>query len=172
MEIEDRTAKVELSEDRMINQETKENHGEDCQLEESRKLSKLLTQLESLEKAMRSDCSTKCSCRARSHGAKETNIEGITKELRSVKKQNRITHCLLAVMIVVTAAWQMSEVSLLLAAKDKLCHPLRAVGYAFKNAIKRRMKKLELEGASLTPIGVPPVTGMDLPSLAPNYGEQ
>ncbi|KAG9445913.1 hypothetical protein H6P81_012041 [Aristolochia fimbriata] len=54
--------------------------------------------------------------------------EEIVRELREVKRQNRITHWLLSVMIAVTLAWQLSEVSLILSVKHKVSHPLKTLG--------------------------------------------
>ncbi|KAJ7945567.1 Ciliary neurotrophic factor [Quillaja saponaria] len=58
----------------------------------------------------------------------ENKIDEIVKELKKVRRQNFVTHCLLSVMIVLTVAWQLSEVSLLLKVKDGLNHPFRSFG--------------------------------------------
>ncbi|KAJ4835923.1 hypothetical protein Tsubulata_026524 [Turnera subulata] len=58
----------------------------------------------------------------------EIGAEEIVKELKKVKKQNLVTHCLLSVMILLTVTWQLSEVSLLLKVKDGLSHPFRSFG--------------------------------------------
>ncbi|KAJ8634177.1 hypothetical protein MRB53_027513 [Persea americana] len=62
-----------------------------------------------------------------SEGA-DIGMEEIVKELRVIRKQNTVTHWLLSVLIVVTAVWQMSEVSLLLYLKDSVKHPFKAIG--------------------------------------------
>lgn len=49
--------------------------------------------------------------------------EEVLRELKNVKRQNRITHWLLSAMILITAFWQLSEVSVLLFMKQKLRHP-------------------------------------------------
>ncbi|GAV73519.1 hypothetical protein CFOL_v3_17003 [Cephalotus follicularis] len=54
--------------------------------------------------------------------------EEIIKELKKVKRQNAITHWLLSAMIVLTVAWQLSEVSLILKVKDGLNHPFKSFG--------------------------------------------
>ncbi|KAI3688618.1 hypothetical protein L2E82_46321 [Cichorium intybus] len=66
--------------------------------------------------------------------ANKTNIEEekIVKELKKLKRQNLITHCLLSVMIVLTVAWQVSEVSIILKLKDGVNHPFRSIGNIFK----------------------------------------
>lgn len=54
--------------------------------------------------------------------------EEIVKELRTLRRQNFVTHCLLSVMIALTVAWQVSEVSLILKVKDGLTHPFKSFG--------------------------------------------
>lgn len=61
-------------------------------------------------------------------GCGETDMEEILKELKAVKRQNTITHCLLSVLIVVTMVWQFSEVSIFLKVKDGFSHPFRSFG--------------------------------------------
>ncbi|KAL6545402.1 hypothetical protein OROGR_009276 [Orobanche gracilis] len=53
--------------------------------------------------------------------------EEIMKELKTVKRQNRITHWLVSGMMVLTLAWQLSEVSLILKIKDGFSNPLKSV---------------------------------------------
>ncbi|KAI3983486.1 hypothetical protein MKX01_038906 [Papaver californicum] len=65
----------------------------------------------------------------------EKGIEEIVKELKKVQKQNSITHCLLSVMILLTLAWQVSEVSLILTVKNKFTNPFKSVGNLIKGAI-------------------------------------
>ncbi|KAK7280864.1 hypothetical protein RIF29_08403 [Crotalaria pallida] len=65
----------------------------------------------------------------------ETTDE-IVKELKKVKRQNFVTHCLLSVMIVVTVAWQLSEVSLIMKVKDGINHPFRSFGSMLKGMVK------------------------------------
>ncbi|KAL5760213.1 hypothetical protein ACOSP7_018714 [Xanthoceras sorbifolium] len=69
-------------------------------------------------------------------GGAEIGTEGIVNELRKVRRQNLITHCLLSVMIVLTVAWQLSEVKLILKVKDGLNHPLRSVGSMLTGMLK------------------------------------
>ncbi|KAJ6836461.1 uncharacterized protein M6B38_327965 [Iris pallida] len=52
--------------------------------------------------------------KAAEYGANEVGLNEVVRELKKVKRQNLITHCLLSVMIVVTAVWQFSEASLLI----------------------------------------------------------
>ncbi|KAI3919259.1 hypothetical protein MKW98_030395 [Papaver atlanticum] len=65
----------------------------------------------------------------------EKGMEEVVKELKKVQKQNTITHCLLSVMILLTVAWQVSEVSLILTVKNKFTNPFKSVGNLIKGAI-------------------------------------
>ncbi|WOL11435.1 hypothetical protein Cni_G20197 [Canna indica] len=146
----------------------KQKGKEDKEEDEDLLLSKLLLQLESLEKdamtnmeprvPVTKDVSQEC-------GRKQVDMDEIAKELRRVRRQNLITHCLLSVVIVLTAVWQFSEVSLLLATKEKLCHPLRAIGEAVKGNLKGNGKRPRIETSPLPPIGVPELPHVDLPVL-------
>lgn len=64
--------------------------------------------------------------------------DDIVKNLREIKRQNFITHCLLSAMIVVTVTWQISEASLVLKVRDGLSHPFRAFGSLFTGMFKAR----------------------------------
>ncbi|CAL9136778.1 unnamed protein product [Musa textilis] len=129
--------------------------------EEDLLLSKLLFQLEPLEKdgvateepeesAIKEEpefsepVSQNCEKR-------EGGMDEIARELRKVKKQNLVTHCLLSVMLVITAVWQFNEVSLLLAVRDKLSHPLRTVGDVVKRCLKGNGKRPLIEALPLPP---------------------
>lgn len=61
--------------------------------------------------------------------------EEIVQELKKVKKQNFVTHCLLVAMIVLTITWQISEVSLLLWLKNGVTHPVRSFGSLVKGML-------------------------------------
>ncbi|CAD5166379.1 unnamed protein product [Musa acuminata subsp. malaccensis] len=93
---------------------------------------------------------------------REVGMDEIARELRKVKKQNLITHCLLSVMLVITAVWQFNEVSLLLAVRDKLSHPLRTVGDVVKRCLKGNGKRPQIEALPLPPIAVPELSNADL----------
>lgn len=62
--------------------------------------------------------------------------EEIMKELRTLRRQNFVTHCLLSVMIALTVAWQVSEVSLILKVKDGLTHPFKSFGSMLTEMVK------------------------------------
>nr|CAD1836624.1 unnamed protein product [Ananas comosus var. bracteatus] len=53
----------------------------------------------------------------------EAVLNEMAKDLRRMKRQNFITHCLLSVIVVGIAVWQFNEVSFLLAVKEKFSNP-------------------------------------------------
>ncbi|KAG6528432.1 uncharacterized protein LOC122039817 [Zingiber officinale] len=120
----------------------KGKHGDE---EDDLLLSKLLLQLEMLER------------------------DAIAEEIRGVRKQNLVTHRLLSALIVVTLVWQLNEVSLLLMARQKLRNPLKAIGDAVKGLVRgcggRRLQKQQIETNGLPPVPVPDLTRVDLPPL-------
>ncbi|CAM8951513.1 unnamed protein product [Rhodiola kirilowii] len=61
----------------------------------------------------------------------------IIKELKKVRRQNVVTHCLLSAMMVLTLVWQLSEIALLSKVKNGLNNPLKAMGGMLLGAIKR-----------------------------------
>ncbi|XP_073013464.1 uncharacterized protein [Typha latifolia] len=145
--------------------------------EESLLLSRLISQLDLIEKG--SGFIHSCDDLLEKAESSESNIvdcrtaemglDEIAKELRRVKRQNLITHCLLSVLIVATALWQVSEVSILLMVKEKFSNPLRTVGDIIKRSLTG--KKAEIEGAPLPPISVPELPHMDLPTLTLSGGD-
>lgn len=109
----------------------------------------------------------------------ENNDEEIIKEVKKVKKQNFVTHCLLSAMIVLTVAWQLSEVSLVWKVKEGINHPFRSFGNMVKDTMKDVKEKVSdfkgkddaddkenNESTSLTPsIMIPDITNnMDVPN--------
>lgn len=69
------------------------------------------------------------------NSSSQIGAEEIMKELKKVRKQNIVTHCLLSAMIVLTLAWQLSEVSLILKVKDGLNHPFKSLGSMIKGML-------------------------------------
>ncbi|KAL5211928.1 hypothetical protein ABZP36_022775 [Zizania latifolia] len=100
------------------------------------------------------------------HGdvSKEVDLVDITKDLNKIKRQNMITHILLGTVVVMTAVWQFSEVSFLLAVQRKLSNPFKSLGELIKGSLKGRMKPV-IEASPLPPVSVPDVTRNDLPLL-------
>jgi hypothetical protein len=112
-------------------------------------------------------------------GSEAVDDEEIIKEVKKVKKQNFVTHCLLSAMIVLTVAWQLSEVSLVWKVKEGINHPFRSFGNMVKDTMKDVKEKVSdfkgkddaddkenNESTSLTPsIMIPDITNnMDVPN--------
>ncbi|XP_059656644.1 uncharacterized protein LOC132303420 [Cornus florida] len=70
-------------------------------------------------------------------GSIEVGRDEIVKELREVKRQNFVTHCLLSAVIFLTLAWQISEFSLILKVKNGLTNPFGFVGGMLTGFLKR-----------------------------------
>ncbi|CAK7336149.1 unnamed protein product [Dovyalis caffra] len=84
--------------------------------------------------------------------------EEIVKELGKVKRQNFVTHCLLSAMIVLTVAWQVSEVSLILQVKERLSHPFKSFGSMLTGIFKRPKandQDSEKQQSEVVPINAP-----------------
>ncbi|XP_075509771.1 uncharacterized protein LOC142546131 [Primulina tabacum] len=93
----------------------------------------------------------------------------IIKEVRNVKRQNLITHCLVSTMILLTAAWQISEVSLLLKVKNGLRNPFNFFGGIIKDLIlkgaRREVDGEQSSGQQKPAIKAPLIELPDLPLL-------
>ncbi|KAL0004609.1 hypothetical protein SO802_012170 [Lithocarpus litseifolius] len=112
-------------------------------------------------------------------GSNETESE-IVKELKKVKRQNFVTHCLLSVLIVLTAAWQVSEVKLILKVKEGFSHPFQSFGSLLTGMLKGPNKNGEdaekksshaeqpIEAPPLPAIKIPELPHVDLPDLGLN----
>lgn len=108
-----------------------------------------------------------------------SETDEIVKELKKVKRQNFVTHCLLSVMIVLTVAWQLSEVSFIMKVKDGLNHPFRSFGSMLKGMVKvpdmngqeADNKERGPESPSL-PSLIPEMPQMDVPNLGLHNGKQ
>ncbi|CAH1417323.1 unnamed protein product [Lactuca virosa] len=104
-----------------------------------RLLSKLMSQLEKLEAEQEfvddEKTKTKINKSRSEEEEEEDEEEKIVKELKKMKRQNLITHCLLSAMIVLTVVWQISEVSIILRLKDGVNHPFRFIGSIFKRIV-------------------------------------
>ncbi|XP_062223257.1 uncharacterized protein LOC133922099 [Phragmites australis] len=138
--------------------------------EEEGLLSSLLTKLDALEKEADQDNVEQNSFHPNSkagHGdsSKEVELADIAKDLNKIKRQNMITHILLGTVIVLTAVWQVNEVSFLLWVQKKLSNPFKPLGDLIKASLKGRGKKPVIEASPLPPVGIPDVTRADLPTL-------
>ncbi|KAK3040875.1 hypothetical protein RJ639_029219 [Escallonia herrerae] len=110
-------------------------------------------------------------------------VEEIVKELRNVKRQNFITHCLLSVMIVLTVAWQLSEVSLILKVKDGMSHPFRSFGKMVAGMLKgpnannqegekqSSTPSMPIESSALAGLKIPELPRMEFPAFDVNNNE-
>ncbi|XP_042497207.1 uncharacterized protein LOC122076016 [Macadamia integrifolia] len=102
-------------------------------------------------------------------GSREIGEAAILRELRKLKRQNSITHWLLSIMIFLTVAWQLSEVSLLMIVKNKLSNPFRTVGTAVKGMLPGRGKDDTNGSTNLLQIETPSLHGLKMPEL-PSVG--
>lgn len=98
--------------------------------------------------------------------SKEVELAGIAKDLNKIKRQNTITHLLLGTVIVLTAVWQVNEVSFLLWVQNSLRNPFKSLGDMIKGSLKLRRRKPVIESSPLPPVGVPDVSRADLPTFA------
>lgn len=109
----------------------------------------------------------------------DTDAEEIVKELKNVQRQTCTTHWLLSVMIVLTVAWQISEVSLILKIKDGFSNPFKHLGGMFTgmwktsgtNGHDAADKENKSEAPSLPPFKVPEFHHIELPDLNGNGGK-
>ncbi|XP_027100305.1 uncharacterized protein [Coffea arabica] len=97
----------------------------------------------------------------------EIGKEDIIKELNEVKRQNFITHCLLSAMIVLTVAWQLSQVSLILKVKEGLSHPFKSLGGMITGLLKgnRRITGQEVDKLASSVMPKPILAASSLPDL-------
>ncbi|WVZ75310.1 hypothetical protein U9M48_023380, partial [Paspalum notatum var. saurae] len=136
--------------------------------EEERLLSSLLTKLDELEKDPDSDVVEPHSVHHPGNGeqSKAVKLPDIAKDLNKIKRQNTITHLLLGTVIVLTAVWQVNEVSFLLWVQSKLSNPFKSLGDMIKASLKLRGRRpVTMESSLLPPVGVPDVSRADLPTL-------
>ncbi|CAN6278641.1 unnamed protein product [Urochloa humidicola] len=96
----------------------------------------------------------------------EAELAGIARDLGKIKRQNVVTHLLLGAVIVLTAVWQVNEVSFLLWVQRKMSNPFKSLGDMLKASLKLKGRKpVAIESSPLPPVGVPEVGRADLPSL-------
>lgn len=136
--------------------------------EETQLLSRLLSKLDSVESDSGRDAhlppepsrNEERECEKR-----EVEVDKIAKELRVLRWQNTITHCLLLATIGITTFWQLSEVSLLIKVRETFSHPLKAVGNMIQGTLKGQDKKHLDEVPLLPHIDVPKFPHLEVPSL-------
>ncbi|KAL9386637.1 hypothetical protein Peur_019761 [Populus x canadensis] len=185
LELIDQAIKKLLAEKR-----NKESSGDDGFLQDDNDqllLSKLLSELESLKgndvKLEQSDISPGAAeeeeeevnspaigeVLSRHENSIENTTAGeIVKELRKLRRQNFVTQCLLSAMIVLTVAWQVSQVSIILQVKDGLTHPFKSFGSMLNGMLKRSGTKgqdSENQQSEVVPVKVPPFKIPELPHI-------
>lgn len=101
-------------------------------------------------------------------GSNETESE-ILKELKKLKRQNFVTHCLLSVLMVLTAAWQLSEVALILKVKERFSNPFQSFRSLLIGMLKGPNKNGEdaekQSSHAKQPIEAPPLPDLKIPEL-------
>ncbi|KAF8686212.1 hypothetical protein HU200_043593 [Digitaria exilis] len=176
-----RRKKVELVREAihgLLEEKRTDFHGEENvlaprrQQDEEGLLSSLLTKLDALERDPDSGILEPHSLHpnhqpatAKAEMSKEVELGNIAKDLNKIKRQNTITHLLLGAVIVMTAVWQVNEVSFLLWVQRKLSNPFKSLGDMIKASLKLKGRKPVIESSPLPPVGVPDVSHAHLPML-------
>ncbi|XP_011020766.1 PREDICTED: uncharacterized protein LOC105123023 [Populus euphratica] len=183
LELIDQAIKKLLAEKR-----NKESSGDDGFLQDDNDqllLSKLLSELESLKgndaRLEQSDISPGAEeeeevnspaigevLSRHENSIENTAAEEIAKELRKLRRQNFVTQCLLSAMIVLTVAWQVSQVSIILQVKDGLSHPFKSFGSMLAGMLKRSRangQDSENQQSEVVPVKVPPLKIPELPHI-------
>ncbi|KAF9686175.1 hypothetical protein SADUNF_Sadunf03G0131200 [Salix dunnii] len=181
LELIDQAIKKLLAEKR-----NKETSGDDGFLQDDSDqllLSKLLSELESLKgngvKLERSELSPGTEEEVNSpaigeavskheNSIENSAAEEIVKELRKLRRQNFVSQCLISAMIVLSVAWQASQVSLFLQFKNGLSHPFKAFGSMVTGVLKRtstNRRDSENQQSKEDPVKVLPLRIPELPRI-------
>ncbi|KAK8655598.1 hypothetical protein V6N13_108172 [Hibiscus sabdariffa] len=138
---------------------------------ESLKEDGLLKQFEPEELNSRRDEGNKAEAKGEnSSGCGGIGVEEeLMKEIKEIKKQNTITHCLVSAMIVITLFWQVSKASLLLKFEDGFSHPFRSFGSWLVNKVNRPTKQqynhhVEPSGSDNS-VQIPELPNVEFPHL-------
>lgn len=143
-------------------------------------LSRLLSQVESIreeqrlnhsqistqqeyEKIIETDLEPRSEDIERSGSRVKTEKE-IVKELKEMKRQNFITHCLVSAMIILTVAWQISEVSFILKLRDGLSNPFKSLGRILKRKTTSAIQQ-QIEATELPHLNMPALPHVNLPEF-------
>ncbi|XP_061991513.1 uncharacterized protein LOC133709700 [Rosa rugosa] len=101
-------------------------------------------------------------------GGGEFDKQEIVRELKNLKRQNTITHWLLSVLVVLTIAWQASEMTLLLKMKHGLSHPFSCIRTLFSGGSDQTGQDQKRKSDAL-----PSLKMLDLPSVElPDIGKK
>ncbi|CAF1973143.1 hypothetical protein HID58_075380 [Brassica napus] len=114
-------------------------------------LSRIISQLESpnpFPKAVettREEAESSLTSKGRAEGERqlEESIEEIAKDIKEVKRQNKVTHILLSALIILTLTWQLSEYSMIYMMKERLTHPIRSIGGMFSGMFKGKIRPIK-----------------------------
>ncbi|KAM5568253.1 hypothetical protein ABKV19_016024 [Rosa sericea] len=102
-------------------------------------------------------------------GGEEFDKEEIVKELKNLKRQNTITHWLLSVMVVLTIAWQASEVTLILKMKNGLSHPFSCIRGLFSGGSDQTGQDQKRKSDALPSLKMPDLRcSVELPDIGLN----
>ncbi|CAH8299348.1 unnamed protein product [Eruca vesicaria subsp. sativa] len=69
----------------------------------------------------------------------EESVKEIAKDIKEVKRQNKVTHMLLSALIILTLTWQLSEYSMIYMMKERLSHPIKSIGGMFSGMFKGKL---------------------------------
>ncbi|CAO2038272.1 unnamed protein product [Urochloa humidicola] len=163
----------EKGKDRGHGEEDKDLPARQGQEDEEGLLSSLLTKLDAMEGDPDSEEQPHSSQQDEQHQpagrgeeAQAAELAAISRDLGKIKRQNTVTHLLLGAVIILTAVWQVNEVSFLLWVQRKMSNPFKSLGDMVKASLKLKGRKpVTIESSPLPPVGVPEVGRGDLPSL-------
>lgn len=99
-----------------------------------------------------------------SSGSRVKIEEEMVKEIKEVKRQNFITHCLVSAMIILTVVWQVSEVSLILKLKDGLSNPFKSLARILKRKTTSAIQN-QIEATELPHLNMPALPHVSLPDF-------
>lgn len=100
----------------------------------------------------------------RSETKVEREEEAVVKELKEVKRQNFITHCLVSAMIILTVAWQVSEVSFILKLRGGLSNPFKSLAKILKKKTTSAIHN-QIEATELPHLNMPALPHVSLPDF-------
>lgn len=124
--------------------------------------SQISTQQE-YEKIIETDLEPRSEDIERSGSRVKTEKE-IVKELKEMKRQNFITHCHVSAMIILTVAWQISEVSFILKLRDGLSNPFKSLGRILKRKTTSAIQQ-QIEATELPHLNMPALPHVNLPEF-------
>lgn len=94
--------------------------------------------------------------------------EEIVKELRKLRRQNFVSQCLISAMIVLSVAWQASQLTLFFQFKNGLSRPFKSLGSMVTGVLKRcstNRQDPENQQSKEVPANVLPLRIPELPHI-------